>query len=77
MSKMSSNWSVKPSRSATFSACAREPLVRMNFRPGSRAIAEASTGSGSTGEWSMSWTYSRKSSGAMPCSSISPRSVVP
>ena len=36
---MSSKWSVKPSRAATLSACAREPLVKMNFRPGNAAIA--------------------------------------
>ena len=34
-----------PSRSATFSACAREPLVRMNLRPGSVSMASASRGS--------------------------------
>ena len=34
MSQISSNWPDTPSRSATASACLREPLVKMNLRPG-------------------------------------------
>ena len=41
------------------------------------SIAAPSAGLGSSGEWSIWCTKSRKSSGFMPCSVISPRIEVP
>src|SRR3972149_4865374 len=46
MSQISSNWPATPSRLATASACLREPLVKMNLRPGRASIAAAQSGKG-------------------------------
>ena len=77
MSNTSSKCRSSCSRASTASAWLRVPLVRISLRPGSLSMATPSGGLGSSGEWSTWCTKSRKSSGFMPCSVISPRIEVP